>query len=137
MNLSESYKKRLQELSGINDSSDLSIEEKGDKIYFNDSLGGYGFLVKKGSEINIVDWHSVPRDKKYSDEEQKFKRRGFAKKVIQSIKNMGYNKFNINMPSEEANLALTRLSQTGVIKPVVGSERGISVAPYYTQYEIV
>lgn len=116
--------------------NDLSFEEKGDQINFTDSLGGSGFLVKKNGGINIVDWHSVPMSKRYGDEESQYKRRGFAKKVIQAIKDMGYNKFTINMPSNEANAALARLSQTGAITPVKGSERGLSDMPYYTQYEI-
>ena len=179
MNLSESYKKRLCELAGLNESkdwvdktsnygnlkdlldnfgasdwsykegtgedlletktienSDLKFDIQGNTINFTDSLGGYGFLVKNGDEIKIVDWNSVPLNKKYSQEESQYKRRGFARKVIQAIKKMGYKQFTINMPSNEATAALNKLSQDGFITPIPESKRGVSIAPYYTKFII-
>ena len=118
------------------ENSDLSFEEKNGKIYFKDSMGGYGFLTKKDGNINIIDWHSVPLEKKYSPEESIYKRRGFARKVIQGIKKMGYDSFTINMPSSDAIAALNTLSEKGIIKPILGSEKGLSVSSYYTKYTI-
>ena len=116
--------------------SDLKFDVQGNTINFTDSLGGYGFLVKNGEEIKIVNWNSVPLSKKYSQEEPQYKQRGFARKVIQAIKDMGYKQFTINMPSNEATAALNKLSQDGFITPIPESKRGISVAPYYTRFTI-
>lgn len=127
-------KKTIEETS-MNE-SDLKFSDNGKFIHFKDSLGGHGFLSKKGDEVNIINWQSVPDEKRYSSEESKYKRRGFARSVIKGIKELGYNQFTINMPSAEATAALNKLSQEGAISPIPGSERGVSIAQYFTKFKI-
>ena len=97
------------------------------KIYLADSLGGRAFLtVEEGGIPSIVDIRSYSFDTPY-EQQSNMKRRGFFTKVIQKMKELGYSEFVVSIQSNDSRLALGRLIEKGIITPIPGLERGISV----------
>lgn len=82
---------------------------------YKDILGGnaYGEIVNDNA--SIVGMNSVPSELRYSDEESKYKKRGFFKDLIRELYIHGIRTITINMQSSDTRKAVERLLNTNVL----------------------
>lgn len=106
-------------------------------VRFSDEVGGSGFLTINNGIATIIDWHSIPSNKRYSDDADSYKNRGFAVSVILAIKNkLHINTVKVSMPSGDAVKSLNKMVEKGILTPHEDSKMGISTNQYYTVFEI-
>ena len=117
------------------DPPNLDFKHDGSYIYITDDLGGEAQIKLEGDIARIIGINSVPRSKKYSPEEDNFKKRGFFRGVLKSLKNHGINTIKINLQSHDSRAALKRLVETGDLENP-RDDMGISVDRYPTTFDI-
>lgn len=138
--------------AGAPTDDEMTFWDEGDQIHFKDSLGGHGWLRQhiyydamgdvdnspgNPKSVNIVNLQSVPNEKKFTQDEPLYKRRGFYEKLIRGIKNqLGYDNFYTNNPSFDARGALKRMVEKGLITADTKYIRGLSDDPYPVHYFI-
>lgn len=132
--------------------SPVTFQRTGNDIKFTDAEGGSGWLhnhvyydlmgdvdlnPKNPPSVDIVSWHSVPDAHRYTAQEPAYKRRGFAAKVIEGIRDqLRFDNFYIHIPSPDARAALVRLVQKGLITADTKYMRGVSTDTYPIHYFI-
>jgi hypothetical protein len=114
---------------------DVEVIKNGNRIEIKDSLGGKAQVDLINNTARIYSIHSVPDDKKYTDEASQYKRRGFFKKVIEELRNLGVQKISVSLQSTESRAALKRMVETGVLENPQDI-RGLSVDEYPTTFDI-
>ena len=82
---------------------------------YTDIIGGraYGEIVNDNA--SIVGMNSVPSEFKYSDEESKYKKRGFFKDLIRELYIHGTRTITIRIQSADTRKAVERLLNSNVL----------------------
>lgn len=101
-----------------------------------DQHGGTATVSTKKDVASIVDWHSVPFAQRFTENEQNFKGRGFARAVIEHLNGKGITQFDINLQSADTRKVMARLIEDGTVSPVEGFERGGSFDTHPTRFAI-
>lgn len=101
-----------------------------------DQHGGTATISTKKDVASIVDWHSVPFAQRFTENEQNFKGRGFARAVIEHLNGKGITQFDINLQSADTRKVMARLIEDGTVSPVEGFERGGSFDTHPTRFAI-
>lgn len=82
---------------------------------YTDIIGGnaYGEIVNDNA--SIVGMNSVPSEFKYSDEESKYKKRGFFKDLIRELYIQGIRTITIRIQSADTRKAVDRLLNSNIL----------------------
>lgn len=113
----------------------FEYKQEGPDIYITDDVGGEAQIRRDGDVARIIGIHSVPPSKKYTEEEDNFKKRGFFRGVLKSLKDHGIRTIKVRLQSPDSRAALKRLVETGTLANP-RDERGLSVDRYQTTFDI-
>jgi len=91
-----------------------TVPEEPYDIIMKDELGGNCHITVKDQIPNIVSIHSMPFGTP-TEEQEKFKKRGFYKAVLSALNFLGFKSFTVNMQSLDSQQALARLHDTEFI----------------------
>jgi hypothetical protein len=117
------------------DIPNLDFKQVGPDIRIKDELGGEAQILREGDVARIISIESVPFGKRYSPEEGNFKKRGFFRAVIKSLRDHGIRTIKVRLQSQDSRVALKRLVETGaLINP--RDIKGLSVDEYPTTFDI-
>lgn len=131
------YRVTLEYLSGkiAGLTSHMKVEKEGPNIIITDDVGGRAQIVVREGIPSIVDIQSVPFGKRYTDEEDSFKKRGFFKGVIKTLKEHGFKSVRVRLQSTDTRAALKRMVETGILMNP-RDIAGLSVDEYPTTFDI-
>jgi hypothetical protein len=114
----------------------LDYVQEGSFVFITDDLGGRAQIKREGNLARIIDIQSVPFGKRYTPEEDSFKKRGFFRGVLKTLSEHGVRTITVRLQSQDTRAALKRLVETGaLINP--RDIAGISVNEYPTTFDIV
>lgn len=104
----------------------------------NDDIGGEAQVRFDDVDkiASVIMMSSVPRGKKFGPEEGKYKRRGFLKSLLNYFNKSGHNETHMGIQSQDTMRAMSRLTEKGMVEPVLETKSGLSDDPYYTNYKL-
>lgn len=119
----------------IAEDASYDYKQEGSSVYITDALGGRAYIERSGDTARIIDIQSVPFGKRYTPEEDGFKKRGFFKGVLNSLREHGVRTITVKLQSQDTRAALKRLVETGILANP-RDMMGISVDQHPTTFDI-